>query len=234
MDLEDERDCRNSAVYGSAAQLMLQAQPSCPMIGRSILPFAPARERLTRSMPISWTEAQAVELVGTRRVIGQVAGSRPLRSHRAEFFEDHADARSFSSHRRVEFQPLAVADGAPRGIGERAADDARADAASAGAWATFICRSSRTMPVILGVLRSRSFSSPSIRSRANLWPAGEYSAVVSSISSLVQPLPTPNRSDPVESWSSDETTWRWNEGIALLSRAMPVQILAGSSPWPRC
>ena len=47
-----------------------------------------------------------------------------------------------------------------------------------------------------------------------------------SISSWFQPLPTPNRKRPSESWSMDETTLAVTIGSRWVSSAMPVPTLS--------
>ena len=64
-----------------------------------------------------------------------------------------------------------------------------------------------------------------MRSRASLWRLAK-TVPWFSISSWFQPLPTPNRKRPLESWSIDETTLAVTMGSRWVSRAMPVPTLS--------
>ena len=61
----------------------------------------------------------------------------------------------------------------------------------------------------------------SMRSRASLCRVAK-TVPWFSISSWFQPLPTPNRKRPFESWSIDETSLAVTIGSRWVSRAMPV------------
>ena len=64
-----------------------------------------------------------------------------------------------------------------------------------------------------------------MRSRASLWRLSK-AVPWFSISSWFQPLPTPNRKRPWESWSIVDTTLAVTMGSRCVSRAMPVPTLS--------
>ena len=61
----------------------------------------------------------------------------------------------------------------------------------------------------------------SIRSRASLWRVAKAVPWLA-ISSWFQPLPTPNRKRPPETWSSDATDFAVWIGSRCTTRQMPV------------
>ena len=149
------------------------------MIGRSLSSFSAGKVKVDAVDADLLAEAQAVDLVGhaedADRQRGGIAAG--FARHRAELLDDHADA--------VLLQPVgagnpavAVADRAPRGIGEGAADDDRRMRLLRGLGPLLHLVEVHELAVILGL-----FLGPDGLHRLDpfarqFMPAGEHSAMV--------------------------------------------------------